>query len=82
MTYRVEILCAGRKLAPELKLEPGSMNFVCCSLGPTECRPIGERQIPDVAAAEARKLARDAGWIFIGALWLCPSCKPKPDPVG
>lgn len=81
MIYRVEILCGKRSHATELKIGPGELNFVCCSLGPPECRPIGERCNPEVAAAEARKNARDAGWIFIVGAWLCPSCKPKPDPV-
>lgn len=81
MIYRVEILCGKREIPPELKLEPGSMNFACCSLGPPECRPIGEGCNVEVTGARARAAARDAGWIFIGGAWLCPSCKPKPDPV-
>lgn len=77
MTYRVEILCVGRKAPPEMDPEN-----LCHSHGFKEKRPIGERCNPEVAAAEARKLARDAGWIFIGGAWRCPACKPKPDPVG
>lgn len=79
MTYRVEILCAKRKAGDDPNPDPDQL---CYSHRFKEERPIGERQVPDIAAAEARKNARDAGWIHIGGVWLCPACKPKPDPVG
>lgn len=77
MIYRVEILCGHRE-----RFDPNCSS--CWSHGNVAegtAPPVGERMIPDIAAAEARKNARDAGWIFIGGAWLCPSCKPKPDPV-
>lgn len=78
MTYRVEILCAGRLAEPFM--DPDKL---CYSHRFKEDRPIsGERSNVEVGAAEARKLARDAGWIFIGRAWRCPACKPKADPVG
>lgn len=77
MIYRVEILCGHRD-----RFDPKCSS--CWTHGNAETAnapPVGIRANVEVAAAEARKLARDTGWIFIGGKWLCPSCKPKPDPV-
>lgn len=79
MTYRVEILCAHRHDELDTEIRPGRV-MTRCHTG-TPLAPVGIRCNVEVAAAEARKLARDAGWIFIGGAWRCPACKPKADPV-
>ena len=78
MIYRVEILCGHHE-----RFDPKCSS--CHTHGNTETAnapPIGTACNVEVAAAKARKAARDDGWIFIGGCWLCPSCKPKADPVG
>lgn len=75
MIYRVELLCSKKDRDPIM--DPDKL---CYSHRDEEERPIAERCNLEMAATYARTKARDTGWIFLRTVWLCPACKPQPEP--